>query len=79
MLAQAVNMGGLTTLFQKEFELCRVKRGETVVLLSDQNTLPEYIAASFAAAAELGADSYNITVSRPHDWYRVNSAKCRKR
>jgi len=73
MLAQAVNLGGLTSLFRKEFELCRVKRGETVVLLSDQNTLPEYIAASFAAAADLGADSYNITVSRPHDWYRVNS------
>ena len=40
MLTQAVNIGGLTSLFRKEFELCRVKRGETVVLLER----PEYIA-----------------------------------
>lgn len=73
MLAQAINLGSLSSLFRKEFELCRLKPGETVVLLSDQNTLPEYVAASFAAATELGADSYNISVSRPHDWYLVNS------
>jgi len=73
VLTQGVNLGTLAALFRKEFELCRVRKGETVVLLIDQNTLPEYIAASFAAASELGADSYSVGVSTPHDWYLINS------
>jgi 2,5-dihydroxypyridine 5,6-dioxygenase len=53
----------MTALFKKQFELCKVKEGETMVLLSDPEARPEYITASFAAAKQLGAKVFNIAVS----------------
>ena len=73
MLVQGINLGDLSMLFRREFSLCNLRHGETVVLLTDQNTPFDYIAAAFAAASDIGADSYSIGVSRPHDWFRVNS------
>jgi 2,5-dihydroxypyridine 5,6-dioxygenase len=73
MLDQGINLGDLSLLFRREFVLCNLRRGETVILLTDQNTPADYIAAAFAAASDMGADSYSIGVSRPHDWFRVNS------
>lgn len=57
----------LTAMFKAEFELCRVKDGETMVLLSDPLARPEYITAGFAAARQLGARVFNIAVPEaPH-------------
>jgi 2,5-dihydroxypyridine 5,6-dioxygenase len=57
----------LTALFKAEFELCKVKDGEAMVLLSDPEARPEYITAGFAAARQLGARVFNIAVPEaPH-------------
>ena len=41
MRANEVNPAKMTTLFRKEFELCNVKRGETLAILSDLNSRRE--------------------------------------
>lgn len=57
----------LTSLFKAEFELCKVAEGETVVVLSDPESRPEYITAAFAAARELRAKVFQIGVAdAPH-------------
>jgi 2,5-dihydroxypyridine 5,6-dioxygenase len=57
----------MTAMFKKQFELCKVQEGETMVLLSDPEARPEYITAGFAAAKQLGAKVFNIGVSEaPH-------------
>ena len=53
----------MTGMFVKQFELCRVKQGETMVLLSDPEARAEYITAGFAAARTLGARAFNIAVA----------------
>jgi len=52
----------LASLFQAEFALCKVSAGETMVVLSDPATRPEYITAAFATARELGAQVFQIGV-----------------
>ena len=71
MRASEVNPAKLTTLFRKEFELCNVKRGETLAILSDLNSRREYVAAAFAAADELGADIYEVCVNALPGWTKV--------
>ena len=71
MRPQLTNPGELPFLFRKQFELCRVKAGETIVCLSDQGTRPEYIEAAFAAARSLDANIYNMMVSEQPSWTRV--------
>jgi len=61
----------LTSLFRAELELCKVKDGETLVVLSDPGTRPEYIGASFAAARELGAQAFQIGVPVVPSWTTV--------
>src|SRR5580704_16341580 len=51
-----INLATLATLFRKEFELCNVKKGETIALVTDLNARRDYVAAAFAAAADLQAD-----------------------
>jgi 2,5-dihydroxypyridine 5,6-dioxygenase len=53
----------LTLLYRKQFALCNVKRGETIVLITDLGTRPEHIESAFAAAEEFGADIYEMRVS----------------
>src|SRR5690606_14439944 len=55
-----INPGKLTGLFKKQFQLCKVKPGETIAIVSDLGTRIEYIHAAFAAADELGADIYEM-------------------
>ena len=57
------NPAGLAFLYRQQFELCGVKRGETIALVSDLTTRREYIQAAFAAADELGADVYEMCVN----------------
>ncbi len=60
---EALNHAKLAMLFRKEFELCNVRKGETVVLLSDLGARRDYVAAAFAAAEEFGADAYEMCVN----------------
>jgi 2,5-dihydroxypyridine 5,6-dioxygenase len=68
---QELNPAKLAALYRKQFELCRVRRGETVVTISDLGTRREYIAAAFAAADELGADVYEMCVNFIPGWTKV--------
>lgn len=68
---QEVNPAKLTHLYKKEFELSKVKAGETIAVISDLGTRREYIEASFAAAEELGADIYEMCVNSIPSWTKV--------
>src|SRR5262249_33085164 len=54
-----------------EFELCNVRKGETIVLLSDLGARRDYVAAAFAAAQELGAAAHEICVNAMPSWTNV--------
>ncbi len=69
--AQELNPARLTMLFHKEFELCTVKRGETILCISDLSTRREYIQAAFAAAEAQGADAYEMCVNDIPSWTKV--------
>ena len=68
---QEVNPAKLALLYRKQFELCRVKGGETIAVVSDLGTRREYVQAAFAAADELGADVYELCVNSIPSWTRV--------
>ncbi len=52
----------LVPMFKKELELCKVKKGETVLLFTDPLFRPHYPAAFAAAAMELGAFPVEMVV-----------------
>ena len=58
-----VNPGKLPGLFRKQFELCRVAKGETIACITDLGTRREFIHSAFAAAESLGADIYELCVN----------------
>ena len=66
-----VNPGKLPYLFRKQFELCKVGPGQTVAVVSDLGTRPEYIQAAFAAAEEMGFDIYEMRVNMIPGWTKV--------
>ena len=66
-----MNPAKLAGLYRKQFELSRVKQGETVCAVSDLATRREYIQAAFAAADELGADIYELCVNSLPSWTKV--------
>ena len=68
---QELNPAKLGILFKKEFELCKVNQGETVMLLTDLATRREYVEAAFAAAEDLGADVYEMCVNSIPSWTKV--------
>src|SRR5262245_55817120 len=68
---EALNHAKLAMLFRKEFELCNVRKGETIVLLSDLGARRDYVAAAFAAAEEFGADAYEMCVNAMPSWTKV--------
>ena len=68
---QQSNPAKLANLFRKQLEASLVKRGDTVALISDLGTRPEYIAAAFAAADEIGADTYEMKVNSIPGWTKV--------
>jgi len=74
MRVQSINSAKLANLFRQEFELCRVRAGETIALLSDQGTRREYVAAAFAAAEALGAPVYEMCVNSVPSWTKVGVA-----
>ncbi len=70
-MREALNAAKLAMLFRKEFELCNVRRGETIVLLSDLGARRDYVSAAFAAAEDLGADIYEMCVNATPSWTKV--------
>ena len=68
---EALNHAKLAMLFRKEFALCNVQKGETIVLLSDLGARRDYVAAAFAAAEDLGADAYEMCVNALPSWTKV--------
>ena len=50
---QEMNPAKLTSLFRKQFELCKVSPSQTVAIVSDLGTRREYIQAAFAAATSI--------------------------
>jgi 2,5-dihydroxypyridine 5,6-dioxygenase len=62
MVATTHKSAQLVAAFKKQFELCALKPGETVVLLTDRDTDREQVAAGMVAAAELGNAVYEIHV-----------------
>jgi 2,5-dihydroxypyridine 5,6-dioxygenase len=68
---QELNPARLPALFRQQLELCRVKKGETVAVVSDLTTRPEYVEAAFVAAEELGAEIYEMVVSSAPSWTKV--------
>ena len=66
-----MNPGKHPALFKKQFELCKIKPGETIAIVSDLGTRQEYIHAAFAAADELGADIYEMRVNMIPGWTKV--------
>jgi 2,5-dihydroxypyridine 5,6-dioxygenase len=55
----------LTSLFQAEFERCKIKKGESAVVLSSERSRPEYAAASLSALRNLGANVFEIRAHTP--------------
>jgi len=68
---QEVNPAKLALLYRRQFELCKVKPGETIAVVSDLGTRREYVQAAFAAADDLGADVYELCVNSIPSWTRV--------
>ena len=68
---EAMNHAKLAMLFRKEFQLCNVQKGETIVLLSDLGARRDYVAAAFAAAEDFGADAYEMCVNAMPSWTKV--------
>lgn len=55
-----INWSEFQVLCKKELELCKVKPGETVIVLSQGNDRLDYADAFVTAARELGAESFNV-------------------
>lgn len=68
---QEINPAKLPGLFLKQFTMSKVKAGETMVLLSDMSTRPEYVQAAFAAAEILEANIYELRVNMVPSWTKV--------
>jgi 2,5-dihydroxypyridine 5,6-dioxygenase len=71
MRGAEVNRSKLPSLFTRQFRLCNVKKGETIVVISNMNTPREFIGAAFAAADELGAECYEMCSNTLSSWVRV--------
>ncbi|WP_413203413.1 leucyl aminopeptidase [Rhodospirillum sp. A1_3_36] len=54
----------MVTLFRAELELCKVKPGETLAVLSEGEIRGDYAQAFLLAARQLGAEALQITVPR---------------
>ena len=70
-MIQELNPAKLALLFRRQFELCNVKKGETIAAVSDLATRREYLQAAFAAADDLGADIYELCVNSLPSWTKV--------
>src|SRR5437660_3176028 len=70
-MQEALNHAKLAMLFRKEFDLCNVKNGETVVLLSDLGARRDYVSAAFAAFFFKRTAAYEMCVNAMPSWTKV--------
>jgi 2,5-dihydroxypyridine 5,6-dioxygenase len=68
---QELNPGRLTNLFRRQLELCNVKKGETIAVVTDLGTRREFVMSAFAAAEDLEADIYELCVNLIPGWTKV--------
>lgn len=68
---QELNPAKMAGLFRKQFELCKLVRGQTIAIVSDLGTRRDYIQAAFAAAEDLGIDIYEMCVNTIPGWTKV--------
>lgn len=68
---QELNPAKMAGLFRKQFDLCKMARGDTIAVVSDLGTRRDYIQAAFAAAEELGIDIYEMCVNTIPGWTKV--------
>jgi len=61
----------LTKLFTKELQLCAVKKGDVVAMLTNLSTRREYVAACHEAAQDLGAFAFELGIGQMPDPSRV--------
>jgi 2,5-dihydroxypyridine 5,6-dioxygenase len=64
MVASTHKSCQLVKAFKRQYELCALKRGETVVLLTDRDTDREQVSAGMLAAAEVGNSVYEIHIDQ---------------
>lgn len=69
--SQEINPAKLAQLYQKQFAMSLVAKGETVALVTDLGTRREYVQAAFAAAENLSADVYEMCVNSIPGWTKV--------
>ena len=62
MVATTHKSAQLLTAFKRQYELCALKRGESVVFLTDRDADREQVSAGMLAAAELGNAVFEIHV-----------------
>jgi 2,5-dihydroxypyridine 5,6-dioxygenase len=60
--------------FQRVFELCRVRRGENVAILSETLSRPVLVQLAELALARLGAVAFHVVVPSPPEPPRCRSA-----
>jgi len=65
MSAENVTLAELGFMFKEELELCQVKAGDQVVLITDMNTRTDYVQASYAAADALGVKIFEVRIGTP--------------
>lgn len=58
----SIRMTEMVNLFRQELELCGVREGQTVAVLSEVDQLTDYAAAFLAAASDLGAFTFNVNL-----------------
>ena len=61
-MVMSIKMNDMVILFRKELELCGVKEGEKVAVLSEMGQSEDYTAASMVAARDLGAQVFNVNL-----------------
>ena len=61
-MARGKHPAKMATLFRKELELCGVKAGEKVAVLSEMGQQTAYVSAFMTAARELGGEVFNVNL-----------------
>lgn len=67
MWQKTIDSAELTSTFRKQLQLCKLKSGETLVLLTDTGSDRRCVDAAFAVATEMGAIVYEIHVRKGTD------------
>jgi len=65
MKTEHTTLADLAFLFRKEFQLCRLKADDQVVLVTDLSTRSDYVQAAFAAARDIGARIFELKIATP--------------